>query len=353
MPDFQAVNQAGSTYPTNGLAAGAGTTFTITQPFVTITIDDDDGVFDGDIATNETPDDANQTINLGGTDLAAVYEYAFTASDGTTTYEFAVVDVDLNNDGDIGNGTVAGADPGEQALFLVVIGPSVPDIPPGGLTFTVVTAVSNNTNRPYSAFICFAGGTLIETAAGPVPVQHLRAGDLVRTRDSGMKRLDWVGARTVAAEGAMTPVHIPRGALGNDRDLVVSPQHRVLMGNAVSQLMFGAPEILVPARALVGQVPGVRVDANRDRITYFHLLFDRHELVWSEGILTESFHPGHHAMDILGEAARAEILTLFPDLMNRIDTLPSARPSVRPWEAAVFLGRAGTGPVGAAMPGRA
>ncbi|MGD1926098.1 MAG: Hint domain-containing protein [Paracoccaceae bacterium] len=339
MPDIAAVNGADTNYPTNGLPLGSGATFTIDTPFSTLTIDDNDATFNGDTGTNETPDDPGQTVNIGGTDVAAIYEYTFTATDGTTTYVFAIIDVDLNNDGNVGNGTVAGADPGEQVAFIAVIGPNIPDVPAGGLDLTIVGVVTENSQRPFSDFICFASGTLIETAAGPVPVEDLCPGDLIRTGDNGYKKLNWIGMRDVAAGGSMTPVRIERGALGNTRDLVVSPQHRILLGNAMAELLFGAAEILVPAKALVGKVPNVRFDDSYWTVRYCHLLFDQHELVWSEGILTESFHPGKHSLEVLGHETRDEILTIFPELMETIASYPSVRASVKPWEASVFLDR--------------
>ncbi|HRO15212.1 MAG TPA: Hint domain-containing protein [Paracoccus sp. (in: a-proteobacteria)] len=51
-------------------------------------------------------------------------------------------------------------------------------------------------------------------------------------------------------------------------------------------------------------------------MTYHHILFDRHEVVLSEGAATETLFTGEQALKGVGEAARAEILTLFPELRD-------------------------------------
>ncbi|MDT9694193.1 Hint domain-containing protein, partial [Streptomyces sp. P9(2023)] len=84
------------------------------------------------------------------------------------------------------------------------------------------------------------------------------------------------------------------GALGAGvpaRDLVVSPQHRVLVGSRIAQRLFGCGEALVAARHLLG-LAGVSVDHPAGGLTYLHLGFEHHEIVRSEGMWTESFFPG-------------------------------------------------------------
>ena len=179
---------------------------------------------------------------------------------------------------------------------------------------------------------CFCTGTLIRTAEGLVPVEDLRPGDLVWTRDAGAQALRWVGRRALgaaelAAAPGLCPILIRAGALGEGiprRDLWVSPQHRVLIRSAIARRMFGASEVLVAARQLVAlegiaQMPSQAVE-------YVHFLFDGHQIVESEGALTESLYPGAEAMRALGPAACDEILTLFPEL--RAQAMPVARPLV-------------------------
>ena len=58
---------------------------------------------------------------------------------------------------------------------------------------------------------------------------------------------------------------------------------------------------------------------------YFHILFDRHEVVISNGAETESLYTGPEALKSVGEAARAEIFALFPELRDRDHAAAGAR----------------------------
>ncbi len=161
---------------------------------------------------------------------------------------------------------------------------------------------------------CFVAGTLIDTAQGPLRVERLRPGDRIITYDGGMQRLAWVGRRRVDGIGRLAPICISAGALGNQRDLWVSPQHRLLIRDWRAEMLFGVPEVLVAAQHLVNGTDITQCP--RERITYVHLLFDSHRIVYSEGIPSESLHPGHLAMGAFGAVARAEVLELFPDLAS-------------------------------------
>jgi peroxidase len=176
---------------------------------------------------------------------------------------------------------------------------------------------------------CFTPGTRLVTAAGRRDVADLRPGARVWTLDRGLRPVRWVGRVTVPAAGALAPVAIAAGALGNDRATEVSPQHRLLIASALSELWFGAAEVLAPAAALVG-LPGVTRRAG-GTVTYVHLLFDAHEIVLADGIPSESFHPGPAVLSSMDRASRGELLALFPDLERGYG--PDARPAVRGREA--------------------
>lgn len=174
----------------------------------------------------------------------------------------------------------------------------------------------------YLTSICFAAGTLIQTTTGPRPVEDLRAGDLIMTRDRGLRPLGWTGRRRVSARlldiaPNLRPIMIRKGALGQGmpaQDLIVSPQHRVLVRSAIAARIAGTPEILVAAKHLCG-IAGIQTLPAPQGIDYHHLLFDRHELVWSNGCWTESLFTGPQALSSIGPAGRREIRALFPQLL--------------------------------------
>lgn len=187
--------------------------------------------------------------------------------------------------------------------------------------------------------ICFGAGTLITTKRGAIPIEYLLPDDRILTMDNGYKPVRWLGNRTVRATGKNAPIHIPAGALGNERELVVSPNHRMWVRSAEAELMLGDHEVLVPAKFLVGH-KGI-TQQRGGLIGYHHMLFDQHEIVFAEGCPSESFHPGMQAMDTLSQASKDEILELFPELAHvdgegmKMSAL--ARQSVKAHEAPLLL----------------
>lgn len=171
---------------------------------------------------------------------------------------------------------------------------------------------------------CFAAGSRIATPDGPVPVEDLRRGDLVLTRDNGFRPIRWIGGRAFDATALaefpeLQPVRVPRGTFGSDvpsADLLVSPQHRVLLaGHQVAPKQAEA-EILASASDLV--TLGLACVQAVDSVSYFHMLFDTHEIVWANGCWSESFLPEAAALEGLHAAQLREILTIFPALATRL-----------------------------------
>ncbi len=177
----------------------------------------------------------------------------------------------------------------------------------------VKTSGSNNGDSDYEDFIpCFAAGTMIRTPNGPVAVEDLDEDSLVWTQSNPAARVVWAGSTTVPADDKMAPVCIARGVLGNTHDLLVSPQHRMLISGAAAELLFSEEAVLVPAIHLVGMDGVTR--APSEQVTYVHLMFAKHEIIEANGALSESFFPGEMAMHALGRETRAELLGLFPEL---------------------------------------
>ncbi|WP_299679664.1 Hint domain-containing protein [uncultured Roseobacter sp.] len=152
-----------------------------------------------------------------------------------------------------------------------------------------------------SSVVCFASGTLIETDQGEIPVGALSPGARLRTLDRGFQPIRWIGSFTIPTTPRTCPIAIEKDALGPgipSRTLMVSPQHRVFVNSKIAQRIFDHPEVLIPAKKLVG-VPGIRSATEVARITYWHILLDRHEIIFSNGAPTESLFLGPMAEQIL------------------------------------------------------
>lgn len=205
-----------------------------------------------------------------------------------------------------------------------------------GNTFTDTVSVN--------ILICVARGTMIETDRGEVAVERLRVGDRVRTQDGGFTELRWIGSRRISrtelnADDSLRPIRILQDAFGSKqprRDLYVSPNHRVFVSDWRAELMFGEAEVLVPAKALVNDLT-IRPDEGAVTVEYFHILFDSHEIIFTEGLPTESFHPGAYSMSELDNDVRAELLRLFPQLQDPEGYGETARIALRPWETRVMM----------------
>ncbi|MCW1949865.1 MAG: Hint domain-containing protein [Octadecabacter sp.] len=165
--------------------------------------------------------------------------------------------------------------------------------------------------RSIERITCFTIGTMIIAETGKVAIETLKVGDRVWTLDNGLQPIAWIGQATVPAKGELAPILIRKGAMDNARDLLVSPQHRMMLDGWRVEMHCGADEVLAPAKALTNDGSIRRVEGGE--VTYVHIAFDTHEIVIAEGIPSESFFPGAEALNALDVAARTEILTLFPE----------------------------------------
>lgn len=192
---------------------------------------------------------------------------------------------------------------------------------------------------------CFTPGTTIATPKGERMVEDLHEGDKIITRDNGIQEIRWIGQKKLSGRDLtlshhLKPVLIQAGALGHglpERDMVVSPNHRVLVANDRTALYFEEREVLVAAKHLVNN-RGVQV-LDTLSTTYVHFMFDQHEVVLSNGAWTESFQPGDYTLKGMGNAQRGEILELFPEL-NTVEGLrdySAARKTLKKHEARLLL----------------
>ncbi|AHD00822.1 Hint domain-containing protein [Leisingera methylohalidivorans] len=160
---------------------------------------------------------------------------------------------------------------------------------------------------------CFLRGTLIRVPGGEIPVEELRPGMEVLTYDNGPQTLQWTGSRKVACTPQTAPIRFARGSCGNTRDLYVSPQHRMLVRGQKAELLFGADEVLIKAKDLVNDST-IRPALDIREAQYVHLLFGRHQILWADGALSESYQPGPQTAADFDSGTLAEIRDLFPEL---------------------------------------
>lgn len=209
----------------------------------------------------------------------------------------------------------------------------------GGPVITLVGTQADQISRPLLHAMgvpCFTAGTLIGTPRGPVPVESLRPGDLVLSRDHGAVPVLWSGGRSLtagdlAAEPGLLPVAIRENALGRHGALLVSPQHAVLA-------LTDQGERLVRARHLAElNDPRFRIARGKRRVSYHHILLERHGIVTANGLACETLYPGPMALAALGPAARLSIALAQPWLagvvLGAADPLAVYGPTARPLAA--------------------
>jgi len=186
---------------------------------------------------------------------------------------------------------------------------------------TLQSLGENSTGPETGGVICFTPGTRIETPDGPRLVEELHEGDYVQTRDSGAQEIQWIGSRRMTgarlfAMPKLRPIRIRAGALGvgrPDEELLVSPEHRMLVTGDVAHALFNTPEVLVSAKDLVNH-HSIAVDTQLREVTYYHILLPQHQILWANGVETESFHPASTALSTLAEEDRQRLLNLYPGL---------------------------------------
>ncbi|MCK0095365.1 Hint domain-containing protein [Yoonia sp. F2084L] len=293
-------------------------------------------IFDGDRLDDEDGDDATQTgvaTNLDGTttfasgDMYLEESYLLTAPGGATITMYRVEVEGVF----VGHIVSEPLDPGVTYTFSI----------------TNVTPFNAPDTTDPTAIVdvpCFFAGTMIMTPDGERAVDDLNVGDHVTTASGETQIIRWIGRRVIlpsfATDHGLWPVRISTGALSAGLptcDLTVSPNHRMLISSPENELHFGQPDVLVAAKFLIGQ-DGVEQVTDLASITYFHLLFDKHEILVSNGVPSESLYPGDMTLRGMARAAQDEIMTLFPELQTQgLDSYgPVATRTLRRHEAALL-----------------
>lgn len=199
------------------------------------------------------------------------------------------------------------------------------DVPPVNADLWVVRVslqrIAPSTSVSPGGVICFTPGTRIITPDGTRRIEDLRPGDAIQTKDNGPQQVIWTGHRRMTgarlyAMPHLRPIRFRSGALGIDRpdeDLLVSPQHRMLVKGAAAQSLFHAHEVLVAAEDLLND-GSITIDRTLREVTYVHVLMERHQIVWANGLETESFHPSNTALETVDPCQRAGLLEILPNL---------------------------------------
>jgi Hint domain len=305
-------------------------------------IDDNDASFDDNDASQTLS--GAQTIDgvnyASGTRVEA--EYTIVLSDALTGKTYTAYGYNVSNSTP-GFGTVEGLS------FLGGVG----EFPPAGAVLTVLSSAEGPGSgvqppAPYADLVyppCLTAGTMISVPGGERPIEDLIAGDHVLTRDHGAQPIRWIGRISLSAQDlrvhkTFRPVVLHAETLGPGlpaRPLRVSQQHRFVRSGQKAELMFGHMHVLIAARDLVCDA-GIHIDTRDAPVTYFHLLFDRHEIIFAEGAETESLFPSGLSDENMPPALLAEINALFPALeADRTSFGPTAHLCLKSWESRLLL----------------
>lgn len=239
------------------------------------------------------------------TEEAMEFDRSFTLSDGRRNWVATLIDMP------------------EIARPLLMFAGSMPprDVPLCITQGIEAPTILNRVTESAEGVVCFTPGTLLETPDGPRLVEDLVAGDKVVTKDNSAEEVLWVGNRNVSgarlyAMPDLRPVRIRENALGNGRprgDLIVSPDHKMLIEGDAARALWGEPEVLVAARDLIDGTVVTR-DMAAKSVTYIHLMLPDHHVLVANGVETESFHPAAARLDAIAEEQRMRLYDVMPEL---------------------------------------
>ncbi|MFT4717193.1 MAG: hypothetical protein ACJAXU_000766, partial [Paracoccaceae bacterium] len=240
---------------------------------IAVEINDDDNDFDELDSTQCLTNDI--TINgveySAGDNILSAYHLSDSGGDHVVT-SFHI--------GDGINGYTSGAVQGVVSTEPLVAGQSY--------SFNCEQTAYGREMEYSKSVACFTKGTPIDTPYGSRPIEQLQVGDQVVVADGAPEQISWVGHSQVVATGNFAPVVFAKGAIGNPHELSVSPQHRMLVRHWACEVLFGAVDVLVPAIHLLN---GASIwQSAGGSVEYYHLMFQAHEIVFSNGVPSESFH---------------------------------------------------------------
>lgn len=165
------------------------------------------------------------------------------------------------------------------------------------------------------AIVCFTTGMRFQTKNGLTAAEDLEVGQEVETFDNGYQPIRFIYRRKVLATGTHAPIVFEKGALGSNERFVVSQKHRIhtsMLEGRASWYHDKFSNNLIEARELLNGT-SIRILTTQKDVEYFHIMFDNHELVWSEGVLSETWQP-HRRNLRRDKALREELLSIFPEI---------------------------------------
>ncbi|WP_420862769.1 Hint domain-containing protein [Algirhabdus cladophorae] len=254
---------------------------------------------------------------------------SFMVTDGAQTYRATIIDV-----------------PGSKRPLLMFVN----ELPPKGTDLWVVRCDIPQVEPSPRGFgepgvICFTPGTMVATASGLRPVETISPDDVLLTKDNGPQKIIWRGHRRMTgarlfAMPHLRPVRLRADALGGgipDAELLVSPEHQVVLRGTAARRLFNETEVLVQAKELVNDHT-IWIDTAIREVTYIHLMFEQHQVIWANGVETESFHPASTALDMIDPSQRQGLKDILPDVAEYpMEYGAFARRRLTPSEAAILL----------------
>ena len=235
-----------------------------------------------------------------------LFRSGFEVTDGHEKYQVTLVDLESSQY--------------SMVLFVGALPPPEQDL---WVVSSNIAPLVRRTSDGLGGIICFVPGTRIRTPTGPILVEELAEGDRICTKDSGPQAVRWIGSRRMTGGRLIVmpqlrPIRLRAHALADgepDGDLIVSPDHRVLLKGPVAQALFDTPEVLVAARDLINDRTVRVMNACRE-VTYVHLMLDAHQIVWANGVECESFHPAGATLENVDAHQRQALLDRFPDICD-------------------------------------
>ena len=238
-----------------------------------------------------------------------LFDDSFRVTDGFDTWTVTLID------------TGAGRNP--LCMFMDEIPPRTQDL--WVVDRRIETTLRRFVEPAQGGVVCFTPGTMIMTPDGACDVARLSEGDFVQTADNGRAEVLWLGTRRVTgarlqAVPSLTPVRLRAGALDQDvpdAGLLVSPDHRIVLRGARARTLYNADEVLVTARDLINDHSIIRDHSQRE-VTYIHMMLPSHEIVFANGVATESFHPASAELSAMEDASRDRMFDRLPDLRDSV-----------------------------------